>query len=187
MQGTPVQPTYRPAIRPNSGVSAQKQPRFRQPDERLTLTVRNPGESWAGLQKRAQLKTDAVFLNAQTPRSRRFNTLAQKQGNQFVLPDFTLKPSGFRAKLPYLAKQLPVKVKDVQAGQILIHQRTGKAIKVTDAITRQFNADNKRANVQGKVIKTAAGQLKLKPTHVRTGYLFQFEGVILNPKSGSKA
>lgn len=180
MQGTPVHAGSMLATR----LSFQKQPNTSQA-ERLTLTLRQPNESLAQLKNRANLQTDAVFLRAQTPKIRRFTSLAEKHGKDLVLRDFSLKPTGLLNRFPHLAK--PVRIRDIQPGQILIHRRTGRAVKVMQVLTTQFNSANKRTNVQGKLVKNAAGQVRLKPTRVRTGYLFQFKGVVLSPKAGSPA
>lgn len=181
MQGTPLRPTYMPmpTTRMDSGARTQ----HHHASGQLNLTFRHPHESLPHLEHRAQLKTDSIFLNAQTQRAKRFISLAQKQGKEFVLPDFTVKSDGFLAKLTHRGKPQPAKVKDIKPGQILIHTRTGKAIEVKQALTNRFSEQQKRTNVQGKIVKAPNGQLRLKPTQVRTGYIFQFKGVVLNAKS----
>lgn len=146
--------------------------------DRLTITHKKPHESKSDLHARAQEAKDAPLLNAQPHRPSKIATLAQLHGPELVLKDFTLK----QPKTGNWKRHEPVKLSAIQPGQVLIHNRTGREIKVTSVLTRPQNGLEKRMSVQGEIVHPANGQTELRPTKVKAGYLFEFKGVVLNPR-----
>lgn len=151
--------------------------------DRFTPTMRKPNESVQDLKKRAQAKQDAVFHKTQTPHPKKITVLAQSKGRDIVLNDFTLK----RGHLGNWQRHQPLKASEVKAGQTLIHKKTGREVEVTKVLTTRLSERQKRAKVQGEIVRTANGQTKFRPTQVQSGYRFEFIGIVHAPKAKPRA